>query len=106
MAEYVAYVNVDQIRSGTQHFVTTAFARCGFKRAMRREGGSVPLPTLLFIGESSYAEPQLARHLEKALRLDTLCEIQVLVFQLDKLRSRRAAPPLSSGLYLTPKCLN
>ncbi len=95
MAEYVVYVNVDQMRLGTELSVATTFARCGFKRATRQEKGSAPLATLLFVGESSFGEGELARFLEEKLRYDTMCEVYVIVFQMAKLRSRstlRIAP--------------
>lgn len=95
MAEYVVYVNVDQMRLGTELSVATTFAGCGFKRATRRENGSVPLATLLFVGESSFGEGDLARFLEEKLRRSTMCDVYVIVFQIAKLRSRstlRIAP--------------
>ena len=90
MAEYVVYVDVDLIHHGTLRSVTTTFARCGFVRAMRREKKPVPLPSLLFIGNSHFDELQLAQYLEEQLRLGTMCDVRVIVFQLAKLRSRLA----------------
>ena len=102
----MVYVNVDQIRLGVELRVTACLARCGFMRAMKREAVSIPLATLLFVGESFYGETQLARHLEKALKFDTSNEIHVLVFRSDKLRSQRAPSILSPRRSLPSTYLN
>lgn len=89
MAGYVVYVNVDQLQLGTEPSVTTTFARSGFRKIIRRDKMSSPLATLLlFVGDSSFNEKQLARHLEKKLRYDTMCDVYVIVFPLKVLGSR------------------
>lgn len=90
MAKYVVYVNADQLGLKTEQFVSKALAQCGFERAMDRQLCSVPVATLLFVGESSFEEIKLARHLERVIKAATLREIDVLVFRLDKLRLRHA----------------
>lgn len=100
MSEYVVYINFDQIRMGTEQAVSASLAKCGFTRAVRRGEGSSPLATLLFVGDSSFGENQLCRHLEQTLRLDTMCDIHVIVFPSNKLRTRPAlkTPPTNVGL--------
>ena len=95
MTEYVVYVNVDQIRMGTEQSVTTSLMRCGFRRATHRGADATPLATLLFLGHSALDEFQLARLLEKDLRYDTMCDVHVIVFQLSRLRSRPVLQPPS-----------
>ncbi len=73
--------------------VTNTMMSCGFTRVVKRDGASVlPLATLLFFGYSSKDERQLEGHLERSIRLTTMCTFRLLVFGLDKLRSRRTTP--------------
>lgn len=88
MAEYVVYVSIEHLRVATEKSLNTTFARSGFKRAVRRDAAATPFATLLFVGESHFSEIQLARHLEKKLKYDTMCDVDVIVFPLKMTRNR------------------
>ena len=90
MAKYLVDVNADQIQSSEQA-VRTSLMRCGFTRVVRQGSTSTPLTTLLFQGDSLLDVIQRARHLERKLRLDTLCDVRVIVFELLKLPFRSRA---------------
>lgn len=94
MAEYIVYINSEQLGFGTEQSVNAKMARCGFNRAIRRHFNvGIPLPTLLYVGHSSYSERHLSDYLEKTLRFHTMSDIQVLIFRANGLRSRRTGNP-------------
>ncbi len=103
MAAYIVCIAADQIWLGTGQLVMTTLTRCGFTKAVRSAADpETPHTKLLFVGHSSYGPRQLTEHLERALRLDTMCDISVLVFQSDRLHTPPARGSMS-GLHLVPK---
>ena len=94
MAGYIVYINSEQLGVGTEQSVNATMARCGFKRAIRRHfNAGIPLPTLLYVGQSSYSERHLSDQLEKVAQVPHMSDIQVLIFRANGLRSRRTGNP-------------
>ena len=81
------YVNVSEWLNTSCMSTSTNY---GQERSMPFQRALRDAVSLLFVGDSSFGERQLARHLENVLLLDTMCEIHVIVFLMNKLRARPA----------------